>query len=343
MLERLGIITQALVVGGGGESDAPVYDSGNADHILHVFEDWSGYANVAAIEGEDRHSDGGGPWIDVGADSFGTSDPDPWYGGSRYLICDMQTVPESGSVSRCVTLRETGSGTAEFLNRTSAKDSVVFEWAWKNASGSSASYEGKIMDWQPYAGTDRFNYQTNDGSDHLGEQLQADCTSDDLCSLFYTNANGTGPILSDSPPNSHPVGGSIARSISSDTWFYNQVRGYPDVDWDSAGASYLDNTWHRTILRFTNNAGGVMGRGRIEEWFQTDGSDPIKVMEYIGDVGQLHEGQVRGRDTSQGTGTITDSAEFHLYNLTAQWDIFAGGLTLHVGGFRMWSHSRLTL
>jgi hypothetical protein len=230
----------------------------------------------------------------------------------------------------------------QYLNAASAKEALVIEWAWR-FSGTGA-YIGKIADWQPYAGTDRFNYQTQ--YDPLGAQRSDNgpngCNADPLCSRYYTN--GTPKVSGILPLGGWGVGFARGLSGSSPTpgvWFYTQNRGYPQVAWGSNGVNMVDNRWRRTIIRLTLNQNGVMGTGRMEEWLEVAGTAPVKVMEYVGDVGGFDQGQVRGRDATQGGNTwFSAGTTLHWYNLSAVGGIFNGGSTVNLGYFRMWSQPR---
>lgn len=336
-------INRTLVGPGPG---VPVFDSTNPNHVLHVFEDWSAYSSSSQV-GQINRADGGGPWLNGNAafQTLSTSNVDPWY-GKKTLDINYQTVPASGqSLENGLTLIQ---GTpARYLNASSAKDAIVIEWAWRWEGGP---YEGKIADFQPYAGTDRFNYQTD--PDKLGSQTQSSCDTDPLCSKYYTN-NGRTPRFAGLTPQADYGTGAIARSMyASSVMFYRQNRnwglggtGAGTVDWGgdswaTIGITFADNRWRRTILRLTLNS-GAMGTGRIEEWMQVAGQPAVKVMEYIGDAGGFDQGLVNGRDISQGGATwISSSATLYLYNLSAVGPIFAGHNTTHLGYVRIWSESR---
>jgi hypothetical protein len=320
----------------------PVFDSTNANYVLHVFEDWSSYASVNDI-GTQNRVDGGGRWDGNGAfKSFSTNNNDPWF-GKKTLTLDYVTAPGSGqSLGHGLNLTEVGGTPRQYLNAATAKEALVIEWAWR-FTGTSI-YIGKIADWQPYAGTDRFNYQTS--YDPLGAQRSDNgingCDADPLCSKYYThgtpNAQGTLPL------GGWGVGFARGLSGSSPTpgvWFYTQNRGYPQVAWGSNGVNMLDNAWRRTILRLTLNVNGVMGTGRIEEWLEKAGEPVVKVMEYVGDVGGFDQGLVKSRDANLGGNTwFTPGATLHWYNLSAVGGIFNGGSNVHLGYMRIWSMPR---
>ena len=322
----------------------PIYDAANPDHVLHVFEDWSSYSSVSEV-GVKSRVDGGGPWNNdtPSFKSFSTSNNDPWY-GTKTLDVDYQQGPgPNQSEGHGLNLQE---GTpARFLRASQAKEALIIEWAWRWSG--TMPYVGKIADWQPAGGTDRFNYQS--GADQLGAQTTADCNLDPLCNLYFAN-HGATPRFAGLPPNSRGRGGAIARAIGLDVTFYIQNRNWGNgaglVNWggngdDQTGANLVDNTWRRTILRLTLNQNGVMGTGRIEEWLQKAGEPAVKVMEYVGDVGGFDQGLVRSRDASQGGNIwLTDASILHWYNLSAVAGIYDGGATVHLGYFRMWSEPR---
>jgi hypothetical protein len=210
---------------------------------------------------------------------------------------------------------------------------------------------GKIADWQPFPGTDRFNYQNS--YDRLGAQLNNTCDNDPLCSLYYANGGATPKLAGLMPVSGHGCA-EFARSVNDGTdnvvTFYVQNRNWGDgpglVDWDAGGAiddgaPFVDDTWRRTILRLTLNVNGVMGTGRLEEWMQKAGEPAIKVMEYIGDPGGFDAGLVQGRNASLGGNTwLPDGAILHWYNLSAVAGNFDGGSLVHLGYIRIWSHPR---
>ena len=336
-------INRTLVGPGPG---VPVFDSTNPNHVLHVFEDWSAYSSAGQI-GQINRADGGGPWLNGNSayQTLSTSNVDPWF-GQKTLDIDYQTGPASGqSLEHGLTLIQ---GTpARYLNASSAKEAVVIEWAWRWESGP---YEGKIADFQPYAGTDRFNYQTD--PDRMGSQTASSCDTDALCSKYYSK-NGSTPRFGGLTPQADYGTGAIARSTyASNVMFYRQNRnwglggtGAGAVDWGgdswaTMGITFADNRWRRTILRLTLNS-GTMGTGRIEEWMQVAGQPAVKVMEYVGDAGGFDAGLVNGRDISQGGATwISSSATLYLYNLSAVGPIFMGHNTTHLGYVRIWSEPR---
>ncbi|HKW12193.1 MAG TPA: hypothetical protein VJO33_17535 [Gemmatimonadaceae bacterium] len=333
-------ITRDLVGPGPG---VPVFDSTNHSHVLHVFEDWSAYSSASQV-GQINRADGGGPWLNgnAGSQTISTNNVDPWF-GKKTLDINYQQAPGSGqSLEHGLTLVQ--STPARYLNASSAKESIVLEWAWRWEGGP---YEGKIADFQPFAGTDRFNYQTD--PDYLGAQQQTSCDADPLCSKYYTN-NGNTPRFPGLPPQANYGTGAIARSMyAQNPMFYRQNRnwgpGAGQVDWGgnswaTMGVSFIDNRWRRTILRLTMN-NGAMGTGRVEEWMQIAGQPAVKVMEFIGDPGGFDAGLVNGRDVSQGGNTwVSSSATLYLYNLSAVGPIFTGGNTTHLGYVRIWSEPR---
>jgi len=336
----IGVTVTTIVSPGPG---VPVYDPTNSTHVLHVFEDWSAY-NSARDVGTLNRADGGGPWVNDGAayQTISTSNVDPWY-GRKTLDINYQDAPAANSaLERGLTLIQ---GTpVRYLNASRAQESLIIEWAWRF---EGTSYQGKIADWQPYAGTDRFNYQAPDYSP-MGAQMQSSCNTDPLCSLYYTN-NGSTPKLPglNEPPSAGTEHAEIARTMFASSLVYytqnmNYGTGAGQVAWGDSppGGNMADNTWRRTILRLTLN-NGAMGTGRIEEWEQTAGQAPVKVMEYIGDAGAYAAGLVNGRDASQGGNTwLTPSSTLYLYTLTSVGGIYKGGNTTHIGYFRMWSEPR---
>jgi len=340
--------------GGGGSGDAPVFDALNADHVPHVFENFSTYSTVGQV-GTANRVDGGGPWQNDGAgtgrQSLLTSDVDPWF-GVKALRLDITDAPAAGSAHEVGLVLVNNGSPARFLNNASTKDSLVVEWAWR---WNGAPYEGKILDLQPFPGTDRFNYQTD--PDQLGLQSNSgNCNGDSLCNHWYS-ANGATPRFANMPPSADYGEGAVARSISAtDPYFYRENLNWKSgsfgadgkLDWGGSGWSTIGinlvGRWNRTILRYTRNLGGVMGQGRVEEWFQTAGFSPFKVMQFYGDPGQLDAGLIKGRDESQGGSSwFVPSGVMYWYDLTAVGGIYVGGCTLDFGYMRIWSHSRLTV
>jgi len=351
------VLAVVAVMGCGGDSvgpqrtklvspgpGVPVYDATNPNHVLHVFEDWSAYSTASDV-GVLNRADGGGPWLNGNAayQSIATTNVDPWF-GKKTLDVNYKDVPGSGqALERGLTLIQ---GTpARYLNASKVQQSLIIEWAWRY---EGAAYQGKIADWQPYAGTDRFNYQAPDYSP-MGAQTQNDCDTDPLCSLFYTNHGNTPKIAElDAPPNVGVQHAEISRSIYAASLVYytqnmNYGAGAGQVAWGDSppGGNMADNAWHRTILRLTLNINGVMGTGRIEEWDEKAGLPAVKVMEYIGDPGGYTAGLVNGRDVSQGGNTwLTPSSTLYLYTLTSVGPIYKGGNTTHIGYVRIWSQPR---
>jgi hypothetical protein len=326
----------------------PEYDPTNPNHVLHVFEDWSEYSSASQI-GQINRADGGGPWLDQATayQTLTTDNIDPWF-GKKTLNLDITAAPASGqAVAHGLTL--TQGSPARYLNASSAKEALVIEWAWR---WEGAPYEGKIADWQPYAGTDRFNYQTD--PDQLGTQADAtNCDIDALCSLYYAN-NGLTPRFAGLLPKANYGAAAVARStFARNITFYRQNRNWgpggngtgtvdwTNTSWQTMGITFADNRWRRTILRYTMNLNGVMGQGRIEEWMQLAGQPAVKVMEFIGDPGGFDAGLVMGRDITQGGATwFTSGSDLGWYNLTAVGGIYRGGNITHLGYFRMWSEPR---
>lgn len=335
-----------------GLSDAPIFSAINPDHVLHVFEDFSAYATVGQV-GVANRGDGGGPWqndgLGTGRQSLLTSGIDPWF-GVKALRLDITDAPAVNTAHEVGLVLVNNGTPARILNNASTKDSFVIEWAWR---WNGAPYEGKIVDFQPYPGTDRFNYQTD--PDQLGLQSNGgNCNGDTLCNHWYS-ANGNTPRFANMPPNASYGEGAVARSISAlDPYFYRENMNWKAgsfgtdgfVDWGGSSWSTIGQNlvgrWNRTILRYTRNLNGVMGQGRVEEWFQTAGFQPIKVMQFYGDPGQLDAGLIKGRDEAQGGSSwFVPAGVMYWYDLTAVGGIYVGGCTLDYGYMRMWSHSRL--
>jgi hypothetical protein len=186
----------------------------------------------------------------------------------------------------------------------------------------------------------RYNWQPP-SYDAMGLQLQSSCDSDPLCSKYYSN-NGQTPRIAGIPPTKNFTGDELVYSRpglpnGNDVVFYRQQRGYPTLSWPAAGY-FVDNQWHRTILRYTQEVAGP-GTGRIEAWLQTAGQTPVKTMDYIGGTGQFDGSFV----FTQTSNWLPSGTVMKLYHLTAVYDIFAGGNTTHVGYFRVWSHPRSEL
>ena len=324
----------------------PVFDAANTSHVLHVFEDWSTYASPSAIETTAR-VDGGGSW-QVSAPSrlsFATTNLDPWF-GRKTLTLDYRDAPAANQALLRGLVLEQGSP-ARYLNATSDRESLVIEWAWRFSG--TAPYVGKIADWQPFPGTDRFNYQNS--YDRLGAQDATSCASDPLCSKYYLNG---APRFAGLPPSASQAGGQMARSWNDGSdnrvTFYTQNRnwgnGTGQVNWGGTttpmiGINLVDNTWRRTIIRITKHQNGQRGYGRLEEWMQKAGEPAVKVMEYVGDVGAFDEGLVISRNSALGGSSwFTPGSILHFYDLTAVSGNFDGGSQVHLGYFRMWSHPR---
>lgn len=340
------VITPASAPGG----DAPAFDPANPQHVLHVFEDWSAYRTPSEIATTHR-ADGGGPWGNGGGafQTLSTDDHDPWF-GKKALAIDLQTRPARGqALGHGLTL--TQGNPPRYLRAEHAQESLVIEWAWRFSG--RGPYVGKIADWQPYPGTDRFNYQN--GRDQLGAQFDNRCDNDPLCSKYFAKG-GSQPRFAGLPPNATQHGGAIARGVNYGSGpvvtFYVQNRNYGTspgrVAWggdadSTSGINLVDDTWRRTILRLTLNANGVMGQGRFEEWLQKAGEPAVKVMEYVGDEGGFDAGLVKSRNAALGGNSwFTPASVLYLYDLTAVGPIFTGGNTTHLGYVRIWSEPRPT-
>lgn len=347
-----GVVEEEEPGGGDGQSvfpDAPEFDSENEDHALHAEELWGGYTDVDQV-GTANRVDGGGPWTNdgVGFQTFAPGDPDPFFGASRSLVIDYQDAPAEGqSLGRGLVLTQDGPN-PRYLNVGDEGDQLIIQYAWRYSG--TAPYEGKICDFSPFAGTDRFNYQAPSDA-AMGAQIDNNCDDDTLglCQLHFANAGQT-PLFAGLPPTFRTPGAEVARAIFGDVVFYTQNRNYGtgagQISWgDGNGNLMLGGPWRLTTIALTKNVGGVMGRGRIESWVHKFGeASAVKEMEYIGDVGGAHAGKVRGRDESQsGSAWLHASVDLHWYSLTSVAGIFNGGCTLHLGGFRVWSRSRLAL
>ena len=351
---RRSLFSRGSAGGGGGGSDMPAFSASNPDHVSHLLEDWSGYTAASQI-GVSNRADGGGPWnapADVSKLTLSTSGLDP-YGGVKKVIVDYTAAPAAGSSEGFFVDLDQPFSPLKWLNPGTVKESFVIEVAFQYVG---APYIGKISDFQPTGGTDRLNLQSGTdamGFHNLGNDPNPD--TDPLTSLFYSNGGAT--HLFPNIPNWGDECFVINRTAQGDpTWPY--LVAYPQNKNFGVGAGLFDTGgsgnsqvgqnlvgqgWYRFVQRFTLNAAGVAGRGRIEMWMQQALNAPVKVMEYYGDVGQLCAGQVRGRDTTQGSTWIATGMHWSIFNLTAVGGIYLGGCTLHVGLIRHWSHSRLAV
>jgi hypothetical protein len=331
----------------------PVYDVSNADHVLHVFEDWSTYASINAI-GTTARVDGGGSWInsDPGRKTFSTTNTDPWFGRKTVTI-DLQDPPADNTAhQRGFVLIQNGTP-ARFLNADAVKASIVIEWAMRQSG--SGIYLGKIADWNPAGPMYRFNFQNN--WDRLGSRAYSSCDPDPLCRAYYTNNGQTARFPGPAVP-ADLFGDQFARSfiepadpntIRVHHWNQNRNFGRALDQYDPAVVTenstglrtspFLDNVWRRYIIRLTLNQPGLPpGHGRVEQWMQRAGGPMVKIMEFVGDVGGFDQGLIH-TGPSEGR-WINGGAGLHWYDLTAVGQIYNGGTTLHLGYFRMWSHSR---
>ncbi len=348
---RLGtaVVTVAAVPGPG--LGVPVYAAGNAQHVLHVFEDWSTYGSIAAIATTSR-VDGGGPWQSSTPEfkTFSTA-VDPWF-GRRAVTIDLQAAPgASQALTRGFHLGQSGTGPARFLNAATAQASLVIEWAVRQTG--TGIYLGKQLDWTPGGSLYRFNFQNS--WDRLGDRANPTCDGDPLCNYYYAN-NGQTPRAAGTPPSAGMFGDQFARSFTEGGatrvhhWNQNRNWGTGAGRFDPAVTTvngrrvspFLDNVWRRYIIRLTlNQPGQLPGHGRVEQWIQRAGEPMVKVMDYMGDVGTPHQGLIHtGPSTGQWLGT---GSAFGWYDLTAVGPIYQGGNTLTLGYFRMWSHPREAL
>jgi hypothetical protein len=319
--------------------------------VLHVFEDWSTYTTVNDI-GVKNRVDGGGPWQNSapGYQSFSTTDVDPWFGKKSVIINYQDAPPPTLALQRGFTLTQNSALTpARYLNESRGQASLIIEWAYKE---EGVVYFGKVADWQPTGDPLlwRFNFQTN--WDRLGDRDNPTCDSDPLCSHYYTG-NGTVPRLPGLEPAADYFGYQFARDYEPGGkvvhWVQNRNFGSGPGQYDYGSytdsrqrftSPHADNTWYRIIIRLTlNQPGQTAGHGRVEQWIQHAGEPAVKVMEFYGDVGAYDEGLIHTGEPGS-TNWINDGDGIHWYDLTATAGNFNGGLTLHLGYFRMWSMPR---
>jgi uncharacterized protein YjdB len=328
----------------------PVYSAANANHVLHVFENWSTYATISEIDTRTR-VDGGGSWegADPSVQTFSTTNNDPWF-GTKTVTINLQDGPAANAAhNRGFSLTQGTGSPARYLNASTAKASLVIEWAVRQSG--VALYVGKIADWNPQGAPNLWRFDFQNSYDRLGHpNVYPNCQDDPLCRLYYADADGEIPRI----PGTMTEGFSdqIARSYqpNNQVWFAvqnrNQGTGPGKFDYASSFDSqlrrtspFLDNVWRRYIIRLTlNQPGQPVGYGRVEQWIQKAGEPAVKVMEYVGDIGGFDQGLINTGPT--GVGWINPAGSISWYNLTAVGQIFKGGATIHLGYFRMWSHPR---
>jgi hypothetical protein len=329
-----------------------VYDASNPNNVLHVFEDWSTYATIGEI-GVKARVDGGGPWSNNQSPSsktFSTTNNDPWF-GTKTVTINLQDRPaDNAAHNRGFVLTNTSTSPAPFLNASSARESIVIEWAVRQSG--EAIYVGKIADWNPQGSPQLYRFNLQNSYDRLGSRVYSSCDPDPLCNAYYAN-NGSTPRFS-WLPKLGAFGDQFARSFSEGGtptvhhWTQNRNHGSGTGRFDYAASldgqnrrisPFLDNVWRRYIVRLTlNQPGQPAGHGRVEQWIQRYPEPPVKVMDFIGDVGGADQGLIHTGPS--GGHWINPSAHIHWYGLTAVGQIFKGGNTLHLGYFRMWSHPR---
>lgn len=236
-----------------------------------------------------------------------------------------------------------------YLNEPSL-DSVVYEWSVRERGTNYL--DGKLFDINPGAAL-RFNLMAFDAVPIAA-----------LYNRYYSGTYPTvTPLYAGVPPKPNTIGPQINREniaaytgFPTATYFQNVNWGLtagkfawgggqlwplgdPNADTTGVGNSMWEAGWLKYKLRITREAPGVaFGGGRIEMWIgQTPGS-LIKVMEWLGDAGQIAEGVVYVDPTGS---TLHLSGVVALYNLCN--GRYTGGSILDIGSMRIWSHDRLEL
>jgi hypothetical protein len=363
----------------------PVYDAGNSDYVLHVYENWSNHTGITDL-GTALRSDGGPPWQDAGIKKYGSvvNSPDP-FGSVRYVSTDYTVdppIPPHGTGAHAQgyhwfaaggdVLNPQGDDNAvntskmnrgfilpasAYLNKP-AKASVVYEWAVRMRGTNW--YGGKAFDINAglNSGVARFN--VDHGDSPLGWSSW-NCT-DPLCTTYYSDGGST-PRFPGVPPSASYQAPNIWRDypavlpglIGASTVKYKQNMnwgiGASQFSWGrgalwppAANNADLQGTntpmwqagWLYFKLQITKQAAGEgFGNGRIEMWVGQTTESLLKVMEYLGDVGQRDAGNVYvdPTGTSDQLGGIIGVYELIARNYT-------GGALVDIGTIRVWSHSR---
>jgi hypothetical protein len=240
-----------------------------------------------------------------------------------------------------------------YLNKPS-KASVVYEWAVRMRGTNWA--EGKDFDINAGNGhgVGRFNVDIQWPAPGWTQT----CT-DPLCRTYYNGCYT--PIRPGLPPDCYVTVRQINRDnldlspiIGAATIHYKQNMNYGSgVGQFSNGGAQLAggmanaNTegtftpmwqagWLLYKLRLTKPAPGQgFGNGRVEMWIKTP-TRTVKIMEYIGDVGQRDAGNVYVAPSSLDELLAGQIGVYELLSRT-----YTGGASgVDLGMIRIWSHSR---
>jgi hypothetical protein len=257
-------------------------------------------------------------------------------------------------------LRVPGTG---YLNKPT-RDAVVFEWAVRQRG--SNWYGGKNVDINGGFGSGFGRWDFDPFDPKLGGAVTRTCTEDPICSTYYDDdgvprypgvppsPQYLGPSFSRSQnidlPGVYPIASTVTLYVKQNTgwgtgpgqfsWGSAQLHpvGEKNADLSGRGRAMWEAGWLYFKFRATREpptAPYVYGRGRIEFWIGTMPGSLVKVMEYLGDVGQRDEGLVYIDPT--GSSDLLPSA-ISFYSLLSRQ--YTGGAIVDLGTVRVWSHSR---
>ena len=229
----------------------PLYDAGNPDHVLHVYEDWSRHVTMADF-GTAGRPDGGPPWRDAGIRKYGAvvDAPDP-FGSVRHLTTQYITdppIPPHGTGPHAAGYHWFGAGTTDpqgddnaagggknyrgfFLNADAylnkpAKTAVVYEWAIRERG--TEWYEGKQVDINTsnHGGVGRNLFNTYNAT--LGWNGEFDTP---LVDLYYASEGvprlpGLPPRWSSTAPNLSQIQSALTGVIGAPSVRYKQNRNW---------------------------------------------------------------------------------------------------------------------
>lgn len=239
------------------------------------------------------------------------------------------------------------SGT--YLNEP-ALDSVVYEFSVRERGVNW--FEGKTFDLNP-GGALRFNFRVTDA-----------VPNSILYSKYYSGSPGSfTPLYDGLPPTPSTVGMQVNREnivaytgFPTATYFQNinwgltagtfawgggliWPSGSANADGAGTGTSMWEAGWLKYKIRITREPSGTaFGGGRIELWIGPTPGSLIKIMEWLGDAGQIAEGVVYVDPTGS---SLHLSGRAALYNLCE--NRYTGGSIVDIGSMRVWSHDRLEL
>lgn len=323
--------------------------------VSHGFQDWSGYADIAAIESTTAAD--GSQWSlgDPTKNAF-VADPDPFNGDTRCLEMDFTAPADIGSTySAGVTLDETGMLDAPHTNR-----SIVIQWAAKfsDESGSLYYFQGKTCD---YSAETVARHDFDPRQDKPGLQTSASCAADSICSRHYPSGEPVDAGHPDEPTewvwcDATTPGADLPGS--DDTWFAKQTHNYGTgqgkthwgselIEHPTQGPANIGGTeprdaadWWEFTLRYTKSADGTEGEDRIEYWLDKgDGFGPFKVLEMLGDQGQFDAGEVWCFGSA--VFPVGEATFVNWYQLTAT--LHPGSCIMRLGYIHVWSHPWLAL